>query len=444
MDKENLTFLFSRNKSIVDGQYQNFFSTPSFTRFPTIKNCAVVEHLGNDSGAGTWKCNRDNGAALCAHIVSAHHTLQQYLQGDCEAQDKTVGKNDGGATQYNGQWYPFSWLIYWNQFYFEETPLHQMASVPESVSYQCLSPLCWARILSDPPAKNRVTLDVPPTLFSLGNGDSCCCTRSRELFNPLGPTFQKECIIYTLTSAFKAVIILQKCSQCTHWCIGPECSALGIFNFNNWSLFTHNLLDNYTSAFSLSETPFVLWVQTVSRRYQTRGLAIQFANKKLFWSSWFSYVRLIDFGNDMVCPSCGPNPDSTIWDGVTVSFSWKNLMPMLWPPTTIGNNSVSRSHVHPIPNLQAIPNRNLWLLVCNILQGPHLTTISEGAQPEGSPEYERNQRMVERLSQIPDLVVKLLAIDLSLGCLFNTHVGIAAIFGKKDAHKVYSKFFIQV
>jgi hypothetical protein len=39
----------------------------------------------------------------------------------------------------------------------------------------------------------------------------------------------------------------------------------GVFNFNNRILFTHDLLDEYTSAYTSSETPFVGWVATVSR-----------------------------------------------------------------------------------------------------------------------------------------------------------------------------------
>lgn len=182
----------------------------------------------------------------------------------------------------------------------------------------------------------------------------------------------------------------------------------------------------------------------MSCRYQTRGSTIQFANEKLFWSSWFSYVQLIDLGNDMVCPSCGPNPDSTIWDGIIVSFSWKNLMPTLWPPITIGNTSMSRSNVCPVPNLQPIPNWNIQLLVCHVLVGPRLTTIPEGTQLQGSLEYKQNRKMVERLSQIPDLVAKLSEINSSLGGLFNSHFGIATIFGKKNMPEVYSRLFIQV
>lgn len=287
-------------------------------------------------------------------------------------------------------------------------------------------------------------MDVFPAHLPLGENDTCSCSNPREVFNTLGTTFERQCTIYALTHAFHSMITLQKCSKCTHRSIGPECSSLGIFNFNNTSLFTHELLDDYTSAFSSSETPFVSWVQTVSRRYQTRRSTIPFANEKLFRSSWFSYIRLVEFQNDMTCPKCGPNPDATIWDGVSVAFSRRNLMPSLCPPTTQGITSVSRPDVCPVPNLQPIPSRSIRLTIRSILIGPRLTTISKEDFPTESAEFDRNRKLVERLAKIPDLVAKLSSINVNVGGLFNTHFGLDAILAKRDAHDVYVKFFVQV
>lgn len=68
---------------------------PSGTRFPTLKNRAVVEHIGEDSGMGQWKCNRDTAAISCGHIVSARHCLQRHVTGDWNAMDSTLG--EGGS-----------------------------------------------------------------------------------------------------------------------------------------------------------------------------------------------------------------------------------------------------------------------------------------------------------------------------------------------------------
>ncbi|KAH9480806.1 hypothetical protein JR316_0007406 [Psilocybe cubensis] len=424
-DNENLTFLFSRGESIIDGHFYNIFSTPSGTRYPTIKNRAIVEHLGEDSGTGTWKCNRDLGAVLCTHIALARHALQQYLQGDCEARDESINSSNGTVE-------------------FGDTPVRQLAGIISSVSYISLPPPIWARIASDRNAPPRITMDVPPSLFLLAENDSCSCSNPREKFNPFESTFTRTCTVYTLTSAFTASIMLQKCRQCKHRFIGPECSNLGVFNFNNTSLFTHELLDDYTSAFSSSETPFVSWVQTVSRRYQTRGSKIPFSNEKLFRSAWFSYIRLVEFSNDMMCPECGPSPDATIWDGVSVAFSRRNLLPSLHPPTTLGEFSVTRSNVRPISNLQPIPSRHTRLLIRFVLIGPSLSLLSGETIPEGTPEYERNKKLVERMVKIPDLVSQLTEINVGLGGLFNVHHGLKVVLSKQNMTEAYSKFFIQL
>lgn len=92
-DEENRAFLFIRNESSVQGIFHNVFSVPSGTRFPTLKNRAVVEYIGEDSGMGQWKCNRDGGAISCIHIISARHCLQQHVKGDWNAEDASIEGN---------------------------------------------------------------------------------------------------------------------------------------------------------------------------------------------------------------------------------------------------------------------------------------------------------------------------------------------------------------
>ncbi|KAH9478163.1 hypothetical protein JR316_0008616 [Psilocybe cubensis] len=141
----------------------------------------------------------------------------------------------------------------------------------------------------------------------------------------------------------------------------------------------------------------------MSRRYQTRQSPVPFSNEKLFRSAWFSYIRLMDFGQDMICSICGPTPDATIWDGVTVAYSRRNLLPSLTPPTMQGKRSIQRSN------------------------GPQLSTLSNQIFSEGTVEYDRNKKLVERITKIPDLVEKLSEINISLGRLFNTHFGLAVV-----------------
>lgn len=95
----------------------------------------------------------------------------------------------------------------------------------------------------------------------------------------------RAAIFYELSEA--TVIELQSC-VCKHCFIGPDCAELGIFNYNNKVFFTHKILDEYTSAFARSKTPFSSWIQVVARRFALRGGA--FCSKEIFISAWFAYA----------------------------------------------------------------------------------------------------------------------------------------------------------
>ncbi|KIK53586.1 hypothetical protein GYMLUDRAFT_111580, partial [Collybiopsis luxurians FD-317 M1] len=161
-------------------------------------------------------------------------------------------------------------------------------------------------------------------------------------FDPQCPIITRECQIYTLTQAFVAQIELQPCPRCPpeqrHY-IGPELRSVGLFNFNNSTIFSHELLNEYISAFSSSETPFEPWVHTIAWRYGEMEPTIPFVGSGLFRSVWFAYVRLIHFEGDKSCPSCGDFPNNVIWDGVSIAFGWKHVNEELQPPTVICNNA---------------------------------------------------------------------------------------------------------
>ncbi|KAF8513944.1 hypothetical protein JB92DRAFT_2720224, partial [Gautieria morchelliformis] len=86
-------------------------------------------------------------------------------------------------------------------------------------------------------------------------------------------------------------------------------------------LITHDLLDEYTSAYTLSETPFTLWTQGVSCHYTTYGLPHTFMSDDTFHSVWFTFVSLQGYSCPGNCPLWGPSPADTIWDGITLAFN---------------------------------------------------------------------------------------------------------------------------
>ncbi|PPR05142.1 hypothetical protein CVT26_012228 [Gymnopilus dilepis] len=424
---DNRCFLFYRCEEASGDSHQNLFSVPSQTRFSNVKHRAVVEHRGDDTGEGRWKCNRDPGATSCPHIVAARHSLQQHLKGDWNARDDGVREGQEDNVSYGG--------VY-----------SEADGIVESVSYTPLPPPVWARIPSDPPAGPRATFKEVPSILRLDESSTCCCSKPRCMFNPLAPIIQKRCIVYTLTGAEETTIEVQKCSLCSHRFIGPDCQKVGIFNLNNRTLLAHDLLDDYSSAFSSSETPFVAWVQTVAQRYETRQCPIPFMSDKLFRQSWFSYMRLMELGTDMVCTKCGPTPDVTIWDGVTVAFSKKNLLPTLCPPTEPGPTSVARENVRLVPSLQMIDRRDLRLKMLSVLKGPKLSLLFEGGSLPGTndPNFERNKALIERWAKIPDLLQGLRSINQSLANTFELHFGLHAVRSARVVPPVYYKFFTQL
>jgi hypothetical protein len=190
----------------------------------------------------------------------------------------------------------------------------------------------------------------------------CCCFPIRSPYFPLRPSEHHLCTIYTLTGAQCTQIELQLCLSCPRTLrrfIGPETWNLGIFNFINRILFTHNLLNEYTSAYTSSETPFVGWVSTVSCRYMNHGSEKPFVMEKMFRAVWFSYIQLKHLETMLQCHTCGPMPQDPIWDGMTLSFSQKHLLPSLQLPTILHKNSLHRNEVCYYSHMQWIPDQKL-------------------------------------------------------------------------------------
>jgi hypothetical protein len=138
----------------------------------------------------------------------------------------------------------------------------------QAISYLPILPPLWSAL----PRDNDMhccpsPLQFIPCLLELDANASCYCSSPCTTYSPAHVSEVYFCTIYTITGAHSTSIQLQCCQTCPpHFrrFIGPETRDLGIFNFNNRILFTHDLLDEYTSAFASSETLFVAWVATMS------------------------------------------------------------------------------------------------------------------------------------------------------------------------------------
>ena len=221
-----------------------------------------------------------------------------------------------------------------------------------------------------------------PDVIHLDSAASCRCEGERARWNPGLPLVERKCTIYTLTEAKEAIIELQQCPTCPRRrrrFIGPETRGIGLFNYNNWVLFTHELLDDFTSMAVASETPFAAFVTVMKRRYGSQSL---FVGEDLFRSVWFAYTKLVAFGNDMRCTKCGDAPEHLIWDGVTVAFQKKHLLPTLEPPTIIRKDVCEqRRDVVYVGQQQCLTDKALRAGIKRCLKGS-ISSDSEAAKQE--------------------------------------------------------------
>ncbi|KAF8990382.1 hypothetical protein BDQ17DRAFT_1194969, partial [Cyathus striatus] len=171
-----------------------------------------------------------------------------------------------------------------------------------------------------------------PTLIELGDNPWCICGSGIE---EAGDLLEKLCIVYGMKSAFQTNIQLHSCLKCRNQYIGPECREIGLLNLNNRSLFTHGLLEHYTTTFTSSETPMAAFTTDTAQTYMSSGNGIPFVSNATFCAAWFAYADLVVLENDMVCEICGLSPKEVIFNGVSISFSHKQIQDTIKPPTTI-------------------------------------------------------------------------------------------------------------
>lgn len=158
---------------------------------------------------------------------------------------------------------------------------------------------------------------------------------------------------------------------------------MGIFNYNNSVLVTHELLDHYTSCFTSSETPFSAWVIQTARVYE--NVSATFMGQDLFRAIWFSYAYIQNFVDDMVCDDCDTYPETTIFDGITLAFGKKHLQDTLRPPTISHPESLRRPNVKYFPAQQLILDKTLRSQVRSALDGPSVANLLAAVAPESTP-----------------------------------------------------------
>ena len=172
-----------------------------------------------------------------------------------------------------------------------------------------------------------------PNVFLLDGSSRCACGNSNyEAGNP--PTTNPY-IVYTSTTALQLAIETVYCYDCsnTRGRIGPDLSNYGILNWNNKMGFSHQLLNQYTSHLTHSETPFNAFYRTIEDEYLSNESPVNFCDDDIFEYAWLAFARLQEIESNMQCSLCGPHPKVVIADGISVSFPSHHRTDSLRPPT---------------------------------------------------------------------------------------------------------------
>ncbi|KAG6807586.1 hypothetical protein H0H92_007030 [Tricholoma furcatifolium] len=223
-------------RDLSEGQHLFSVETPGKLG---IKPRALVQHEGTVDGGGTWRCSKDGGQG-CGHIHKARDYLQQLIYMNPAARD---------TTELNQAMQPTG-----------------VSNGTSSMSFKSIAPPVWAELESDFPLAypRPPPVTVQPTVIRLEDDARCMCGALQNRDNPL---VTNTCQVYTILGCFDTKIELQRCSQCTggrHRFVGPDCREIGLFNYNNRIILSHDLLDEYTMAYTSSETPFTAWSRLMS------------------------------------------------------------------------------------------------------------------------------------------------------------------------------------
>ncbi|KAI0370901.1 hypothetical protein BV20DRAFT_965977 [Pilatotrama ljubarskyi] len=243
--------------------------------------------------------------------------------------------------------------------------------------------------------------------FPLDALSRCSCgTTLQSIGASLPPTTTIRAVLYGYTSRSDVQLEVLACPACNHHrrLIGPDLGSVGIFNWSNTILFTHELLNAYTNAFTASETPFSAFCVMIRRQYEDHTSSMQFCSDETFVCAWFAFVQLQDLGNTMTCPTCGPSPAVVIADGVSLATHSSKLTPHIRPPTYTDTSSerVETISSYKARALPAIPQKDVRSVVLRCLE----VTASPLKIPVDLPDISKVEHTHPSIAELLRLIAK--------------------------------------
>ena len=271
---------------------------------------AVV--LQNNNQSNWWTCRHCQLENGCLHIAAAY--------GYCKEAHETIGGDFMGQFDYQPQRKrrKISSSISLETIEIPEF-LRRRTAIPSSTtsstvhtavnSVKALGENAIDAIILD--QKDRKSVDP---LILQESAESCPdCSGSLALnqsFN--GKLYCNRSIIDVVVQSLRC----EKCSKILHY-EGREDS---IFNYNNSLLFSHFLLNSYTSQFCTQSCPFTAFVTAQKQNYENCGVDSSFISIPTFISVWFSFVKLQNWQLNYSCPRCLNRPKMIFCDGTGLSI----------------------------------------------------------------------------------------------------------------------------
>ncbi|KAF9235541.1 hypothetical protein BU15DRAFT_35345, partial [Melanogaster broomeanus] len=227
-------------------------------------------------------------------------------------------------------------------------------------------------------ADNYESMDVENTLLmNAATRTQCSCGLSLSNtthYPEYRSVMTKPATIYGLTLSTPATIDVLPCPVCRHACrsLGSDLGTQGLFNWNNNMLFTHELLNAFTSAFTASETPFSAFCLTVRRAYLNHSREMEFCSDETFVRVWFKFTQIQMLDSGMWCPTCGSSPEVVIADGISLGTHVSKLTASIQPPTFVDVRSekVESISSYRARGLPAIIQRDMRSIVNKIVATP--------------------------------------------------------------------------
>ncbi|KAK7015569.1 hypothetical protein VNI00_019063 [Paramarasmius palmivorus] len=245
------------------------------------------------------------------------------------------------------------------------------------VSYITIPPPRWCALPHEA-AYTAPKPMLPNSLFfpfsATSSRCSCGCTFGDQqplwVAHNIVPIIQPA-TLFDKDRCVQASVQVIACPDCKHARrqVGPDLGEYGVFNWNNEMLFSHDLLNSFTSQSTSSETPFSAFCLTIRRAYMSHSVDMKFCSDETFIKVWIAFTRLQALNSGMACPTCGDSPEIVIADGISLSTHASKLTEHVQPPSHTNSNSevITTISSYKAQAIVTIPKKDLRDVVKTIL-----------------------------------------------------------------------------